>query len=498
MGIEKWGPSAIDSKDYIAYIQSADLGPTGEPQRMLGVGLTSPNQNLVDALRTTKLVTRRGQVIPVTTVKRAAFETYRDYTANIPTDSFWSPLQTAAESNCLWDFFLVLQCPPDAQYAHFLTLEDTSIDPIIEAQDVITNGEDTNIIDWTTKLTVTQQRRGYVLGVDVIYDLGDGSDDDPIAANAIAFMIEDCVGCDYKPGYSLVVVGGDGTDTPSTIITEDRFSSVLAPTNGTAADVGKAVYTYGDRILRFDYTGASFSAAIAGKSFVSTDRGVTWAAKSIILPIADVVGDGSLVFAGGKDAAGVALLYMSTDGGDNWTTITSTGLPAATTILRMAYDKVKQRLYMGCSGGKVLVGKVVGSGMQITALTANIAGISTNDIMGIAVLAPDNVVVVGAAGFASETRNGGRTWRQMSISGSTALTSVAGNKYRAYAGAGSNLYKRDILTMNRWEKVTLEDGQTLNGTITDIEMGPEDNFNIFVITTNTGNVAFAKGFYPGA
>lgn len=491
---ERWGPKqGIDSKDYMPYMENATLGPTGEPQRIQGVSITSPNQNLVDPLRVTVIRTRRGRQVPVTTVKRAAFETYRDYTVGIPIDAFWSPVLEASQSDCLRDFYLYYLCPTDPQYRHFLVLKDCSIDPIIEAQDLLTNGEDNNPIDWTTKITAVEQLRGYDLGVDVIYDMGG-----TVKANAVAFLLDDCPGCDYQPGLSMVLAGGDGTLAPATLITDNRFSSVFTATSGTAADTGRAVYADGDVILRFDYTGASFLASTAGKSHRSSDRGLTWAVKTIVFPIAAVVGDGSLVFAGGKNAAGDAVLYISTDTGDNWTLITSSAFSAGSGIMCLAYDKESGRLYMGCEDGKVLVGRVVGAGMQITSLTANIGGISINDILGIAVLGENNVVVVGAAGFASETRNGGSTWRQMGISGAAALTCIAGNQYRAYVGSGSNIYMRDILTLNRWEKVTLELGQTFAGTLTSIVMGPYDNFNQFVFTTDAGNVGFAKARYPGA
>jgi len=489
-----WGPrKGIDSKDYVLYMEGRD-GPTSEPQRLLAHSLTSPNQNLTDALTNTTVKLQNGRVVPYTYVKRAAVETSRTYTVGFPSGALWTPaMEFALRAGCTKDFYLVFLCPEDRQYRHWVALPDATLNPPIEAEDIITTGEDTNMVTMTSELQTPQQVRGFELGTEIVYDVGG-----TVKSNAIAFLTQDCAGCDYQPGLAVITVGGDGTAIPSVIISEDRFATVSTSTVGTAADRAKAIYSNGDTLVLAVYTGATFAAATVGEVQVSQDRGSTWTEiTGLVDVIAGIAGNESTVFAFGKNADGDAVLHMSTNAGASWTASTSTVLPTGSALMGGAWDNEQGRLYLVGEGGTLLVGRIVGSNLTLTDISANLPG-TPGDLLAVAVLGENNILVGGAAGYAAESRDGGVTWETVIVSGTTAITAIAGNKHRAMVGAGSNLYERTVMTKNAFKKVTLELGQTLSGTITSLVMGPEGNFNLFAGTTDAGEQFLSKPFYPGA
>ena len=103
-----WGPKkGIDSKDYNPFMEGT-LGKTDEPQPLLGHSLTSPNQNLTDALTNTYVELRNGRIVPVTVTTRAAVETSRTYTLGFPSGALWSAaMQFAERGGCTKDFYLI-------------------------------------------------------------------------------------------------------------------------------------------------------------------------------------------------------------------------------------------------------------------------------------------------------------------------------------------------------------------------------------------------------
>lgn len=490
-----WGPKkGLDSKDYILYMEGTD-GPTSEPQILLAHSLTSPNQNLTDALTNTTVRLQNGKVVPYTYVKRAAIETSRTYTVGFPSGALWTPAMSfALRAGCTKDFYLIYQCPEDRQYRHWISLPDATLNPPVEAEDVITTNGDTNMLTMTSELQTPQQVRGFELGSELAYDVGG-----TIKSNAIAFLVQDCPGCDYQPGLSLITVGGDGTAVPSVIVTEDRFATVSTLTVGTAADRGKAIYNVGDTLVLAVYTGATYTAATIGEIRVSTDRGVSWTEiVGIVDPLAGFIGYDSTVYGFGKDASGDAVLYVSNNAGLSWTAVTSAALPTGSGLLGGAYDVATGRAYFVGEDATVLVGRVVGSTLTLTDISANVTGLTTEDMLAVAVLGENNILIGGAGGKAFESRDGGVTWEAVAVSGTTAITSIAGNKHRAMVGAGSNLYERTVMTKNVFKKITLELGQTLSGVVTSVVMGPEGNFNLFATTTDAGEQVISKAFYPGA
>jgi hypothetical protein len=488
-----WGPrNGIDSKDYILHMQGSG-GVHTAPVNLLGHSLTSPNQNLTDPLQFVETVLRNGRVKTVSRTKRAAYETSRTYTVGFPS-ALWTPLmERSILGGCTTTLFLYFQCPEDAIYNHVDILPEATLNPAIEAEDVITSGEDTNVITYQSELQVPEKLRQWALGFQRVYDAS-GSN----AYNDIVLLTEDCPGCDFVAGQGVVAVGGDGTAVPLVTNTDDRFSSVSAfVTGAAAANVATAAYSEGDMILVNTNDGG---APPVGETRVSRDRGATW---TIVADLAVIIHRfvklGNTLIAVGETGAGAAKLYISEDQAATWTEVTASAVTALTTqaLLDAAVDTATGQIYIVAKGGKMLKGRLSGSSMAVADISTN-TGAGTNNINAVAVLGRDHIVVGGAAGYAEESTDGGVTFKTLDVPGSDPITGLAGNIYRLIIGAGTKLYERSIITKNAVTEIVLQNGQTLAGNVTRVIMGLGDNMNQFFAVTDAGEVALGVGFYPNA
>lgn len=493
----KWGPSrGIDSKDYILYMQGP-AGPTDRPQSLLGHSLTSPNQNLTDPLTFTEVRLKNGRVVPVTVVKRAAVETSRTYTIGYPIGAIWSPaLERAIRQGCNTTFYLIYTCPEDDIYSHWIILPDGVLNPPIEAEDVITTNEDTNMIAETSELQVSGKIRGYKLGWERMYDFSG-----TIKTHGLAFVSENCPDCDYTPGLAILTAGGDATAAPDIKITEDRFQNLVAVTgNATAGDSGKDIYNDGDTIIIAYFTGATYTAATAGKLYISKDRGATAAVQisGLVSVISRIFRAGSTLFAIGKNASGDAVIHTSDDNGSSWSAVTSTVLPTGSALLDGGYDEGAQRVIFVGEDAKVLIGRMVGSTLTLTDISANLPSPGGADLNAVAVLGKNNYIIGGAGGYCVETRNGGVSFKTVAAAGSTAITAIAGNQNQTVIGAGTSIYVRNVMTNNDFVKQVFQFGQTLAGNVSRLIMGLDDNFNLFAGSTLSGEIFIGKPFYPNS
>ncbi|APU89037.1 hypothetical protein Rctr85_008 [Virus Rctr85] len=490
-----WGPqNGIDSKDYILHMQGAG-GVSDVPVSLLGHSLTSPSQNLTDALQFVETRLRNGRVTTVSRTKRAAYETSRTYTVGFPS-ALWTPLmERSILGGCTTALFMMYQCPEDRIYDHVDILPDATLNPAIEAEDVITTGEDTNIITHTSELQVPEKIRQWRLGFERIYDAAG-----TVAYNDIALLTEDCPGCDFVAGQGVIVAGGDGTAVPDVQLTDDRFGSVTALTGlGIATDTATAVFSEGDLVLvALTESGADPD----GKLYVSRDRGVSFA---VVAGFTDIVNAfaklGNTIIAIG-DTGGAstgATVYLSEDQGSTWSEVTASAVTALTTqaLNHVAVDPATGRIYMVADGGKMLVARLSGSTLTVSDISAN-TGAGINNLNAVAVLAKNHVVIGGAAGFAAESKNGGVTFAVLDVPGSDAIGGLDGNIYRLVIGAGTKLYERSLITKNAITEIVPENGQTLVGAVTRVKMGLEGNMNQFFAVTASGEVVLGRGFYPNA
>lgn len=487
----KFGPkNGIDSKDYILFMQGAD-GPTSKPISLLGHSLTAPNSNLTDVVIFYDVEIYKGQVRTISRVKRTAYETSRTYTIGFPS-SLWTPAMERANSGCRTTFFLKYTCPEDPIYNHFEVLPDATMRPPVDAEDVITNTEETQILTSTSEIQVPKKLRGWALGYEVVYDAGSA------AVNAVAFRTAECEMCSEAGALALVAVGGNGTAAPAVWATKDRFSSVTNPalTGAAAGDVAKAVWTRGDNIVVSTYTGATLSAATVGSLYVSVDGGATFSKISNVTSvIADIFEASGMLFAVGKNALGDAVIWTSDNNGQSWTSVTSTALPAATTLMSGSYDAETGRLYF-VGGAKLLVGKVIGTTLTLSDISAALPATVTS-LNRVLVVGSGELIVGGDAGYLVTSRDSATTFIKLSV-GSANVVGIAGNQYRLVVAAGNALYERTIMTDNDFRRVTLQNGQTITGNYTHISMAADDDFNRYAAVTTAGEVVFGKPFYPNA
>jgi hypothetical protein len=489
---DKWGPpNGIDSKDYVLYMEHPTLGITGEPVRLLGHSLTSPGQNLTDALQYSETVLRNGKVRTVSRTKRAAYATNRTYQVGFPS-ALWTPaMERTVKEGCTTTFMLYFQCIDDAMYDHVDILPDSTLSPAIEAEDVVQAGDETTILTYQSDMTVPEKIRQWALGFSIVYTATG------VVLRDLAIMTEDCPGCDFVAGQGVLTVGSDGTAAPSVIKTDDRFSSVTAPTGyGVETDEAHAVFTEGDTVI---VSVLKQGTPDVGELYVSRLRGSTPAKVANFTALINSFAKlGNSVIAAGETIAGAAKLFLSDDLGTTWTEVGGsvlTGMTAAG-LNQVAVDKETGRAYIAADGGKLLVGRMVGSSMAISEVSGH--GASSNNILSVAVLGRNHIIVGGAAGFCAESKDGGSTWTAVDVPGSDAVAAIGGNRLRTLFGAGTALYERSVLTKNAMKAIVLQDGQSITGNITRIVMGLEDNMNQFFVVTDDGEVAVGVGFYPGA
>lgn len=488
-----WGVP-LTQRSYTLHTEG-DLGPTDAPQRLEGHGLTSPNIEQSDPVTYTESVRRNGRNVGRTVTAAPARVTSIGYTITYPIRALWSPIMVQAQRGgfCQRDMYGIPDCIQDRQYKHWKIFKRGSLGPVVPVEDLMVgDSEDEGMIQYSSDVTFEEELTGWELGAFKVYTISGTK-----RANAISFFTEDCVDCDNLAGQAMVVVGGDATAAPTIQTTDDRFGTFTTVSFGAAGDTGKDVYSVGDLAVVPLYTGASFAAATAGKLFISTDRFATTPIQvtGLVDVIAAVDGENRTVFAVGKDSGGDAVLHYSLDGGQSWTASTSAALPTGSALLGAAWDVDTQRLYVVGEDGTLLLGTFTGSSLALTDISANLPG-TPGDLAAVVALGNKTIFVGGAAGYAAESRDNGATWTTKVVAGTTAITSADGTIDRLVVGAGTGIYVRDVLRNNSFKAMTIEDGLSITGTVTDVQMGPNKDINLFSVTTSDGEIVILRDFRP--
>lgn len=105
----------------------------------------------------------------------------------------------------------------------------------------------------------------------------------------------------------------------------------------------------------------------------------------------------------------------------------------------------------------------------------------------------------GAAGFFSESLDGGTSWMPVQLNGGTGtIRAIAGEKWRQFVGVDSVLLERSPLTVDsefvmQFAELGLQGGQTLSGNIMSLDVVKRFNaINYLVGSTDAGEIFYGK------
>lgn len=484
----KWGPT-LTQKDFELFM--AGETPADPQISLLEHALTSPSQELSDPVTAPVQKKVRGRIVTVNKTVRPAEQTALTYTLLFPS-SFWTPaLQKARQGGlCYTDFFAKYLCPESPEYEIAYYWPDSLLDPPSEVTDFTTNTTDTEQINEQTTLHTVQRETLWALRMDRQAD-----QTNPL--QTIAFNQEDCVGCTADIWTSLIAAGTPtAEDDAEAQLTDDRFATVTAVAMGIPADsIATKVFSKG-AVRLVSFSDAAVASGTIGGVAASFDEGLTWVLDSnITAPMYGVAKFNDVYIAVGGTGTGAALVYQSSNGID-WTAVVSSALPASNAAYRLAVDEDGAAFYVGCEGGKLLKGTLSGGSILLADISTNLPTIS-GLLSAVAVLEKDHVVVGSTTGYIAESFDGGATFNKLAFASSSAVTGLAGDRFRLLVGAGTKVYERSILTNMELKPFVPQLSVSITGDITDLAMAPGDN-NYFAAVTDDGEIIFFKPFFPNA
>lgn len=310
--------------------------------------------------------------------------------------------------------------------------------------------------------------------------LGEGdSGADPLYAIA-ALDSQNCAAdCDeITVGKTFYATGGNGTDSSTTVKTEDGFATApAAVSSGLAAtEIGTALLVDSSLILQGYADTGVFTTGASGGIRYSTDGtnwndGVDSGGSAIATPVYDIIKAGRYYY-----AAGGAVLLRSADGA-TWETVTVSALTAPA-YSSLAYDAKTGIVYAaGDDTGGFLI--MLNDGI-ITDLSSDVG--APGSLSAVHVLGDNHVAVGGANGFFAEAHNvsgGGATWhgKNYGSAGTDFVYSIQGDSLYMMFSMNSDIYQRNPVTEQEIQQITFS-GVTWSGNVTALAFVMEDDGNI--------------------
>lgn len=305
------------------------------------------------------------------------------------------------------------------------------------------------------------------------------------------------VSVDFEGTIDNVVVRR--TDQLQVLNTTDRFASWSYPTNmpAPAGSIGSCIYTQGDLVvIGFSDVAktADLTTGTTGGTIVSADGGETFQLdNNLAVGIYGMDRLGRYYVAGGGNAT--AKLYLSTNGLD-WTEVVDATLNAAEPVTDVAVDEERGRVYIVTHDGKLFLGAITGSTLNITELTPPN---NPTKLTSIAVY-DSNHVAIGGDSYYDESEDGGVTWLTPAFTG-TSDVYIDGHIHRTFLGSGSAMSKRDILTDFQFKAVTVTEGKTVGSNVTafaipQYEYLTSPTVNISASVTDGGEIFIIKDPAP--
>ena len=490
-----WG-NGHTSKDYEFMMQGANV--ISKPVSLLGHALTDPNQNLSDPV-TKRIVKKiRGKIVEREIVIRPAEQLSLTFTINF-SDSLETPALVRARrgGSTKTTFYAVRLCAED-KLGHAYIFPDGLMNQPSRVNSVISI-DDTTLADWQTELRVDEELVLY----EVFGYVAQGVDTEPLYA--IAFFSEDCSVNQNQSLYTdMIAVGGQGTTNPIAILlSSNRFATTTTPSSAPAPNgsIGTCIWTQGDVVIVGFADVASGGTGTTGGTLFSVDAGDNFSLDvDISEPIFGVIEFGGQYLVVGGTTAGGAYMALSEDG-LNWTEVTDSDIPAGAHFTDVSYDADEGNAYVTAANGTLFRVEPAGDTVNVIPLTGfsgSPASLDSVDVKG-----ADHVAIAGPSGYYAETLDAGANWLSKTVPTTGTIVGNAGNAHRSMTAAGTQIFRRDVLSDFEYTALTLNSGASITGNITAIAELPNleissDDLNYFAFCTDQEEVFVVKSDSPFA
>lgn len=485
-----WG-GANSSKQYLMEMERLD-SPYIKPDELIAHSFTNFNVEQIDRVVATTVRLKRGQIVEEQVVLRPARQTAVTYTVAFGSlgEVFTPLLQRIRRGNCELNIYIKRLCNSNDQFAHFYALLGSTFNPPTFVNDLITIDDSANVATQQAEARAGDMLLCFVVGSFLVADL-------TAPLYAVAVKTEQCADCDSGLFEDFYVGGGDGSGAAYLAKTSDRFSSMTTLTHGIASGNSvKALYADGDTVLGGWADDPDPATAATGGTVFSNDGGNSFALDTnLALPVNGVGFFEGRYIAVGGEGGDQAMLWYSYDG-VAWTSVVSGALPATKELTSISVDVVNECFYVTGAGGLLLKGTQSGDTIQLAALSP--AGVSTTYLWTVKVFGPDHIGIGGASGYYAETLDGGVTWANPAVPGSTAIKGLGGISHlRAIVATGAALCDRTILSDNAYVVKGLQNGAAITGDYTGLASTADDQ-DYAVAITDDGEVVIMKPFAPGS
>lgn len=493
--VAQWGGEST-SLDYEPYIEGDTI--IDPPVSLLSHSISGITPETLDALFQNYVKKVRGKIVRRRRTVRPVEQIGGSFTINVG-NAPWSPVLHIARLNikaCPKTIYGIRLCTDDPQHEMAYIFTEARLNPPTFVNDFITVGGDAQLAEQQVEGTYEEDVIVWAIG---LYE-NDTLDD---AQYAIAFRTEECEGCDTGQPYTDLIVGGGGLaedDLTVAYNTDNRFADLTTLTHLIPIEhVVTDIYTDG-KIALLAFANMPSAGDVGGATGgVSYSDNINEAAPTFTLDtnitecVFGVAKFRETYIAVGGTAAGDGLIWTSTNG-TAWTALSSGALATGHAFNRIAVDEERERFYIVGQNGVAIVGRPAGDTFLLSALTPDNVG--TNDLYAVAVLGNNHLALGGAAGAYAESLDGGTTWVNPAVPGTSAIRRIKGTAYRTVVAAGTSLYQRTILSLNEFKTIPIQEGATISGDIFGLDVG--EDWNYVAYCTDDGEVGLCFPFYPNA